>query len=336
MSTINKEKEFSIEKQFLSADLEDSLIIQEQTKIDNFKPKIVWRNVFLFTILHLAALQGFWHFLFNANWLTFIWTIFLWIFSGMGITAGAHRLWAHRSYKARFPLRTLLMILNCIAFQNDIIEWARDHRCHHKWSDTDADPHNVNRGLFFAHMGWLLVKKHPQVKAKGAGLDLSDLFDDPVLRFQRKYYLLLVFIFCFLMPTVIPVYFWGEKPLTAFLTGAAFRYCFALHATWLINSVAHKFGYRPYDVNISPAESVWTTILAVGEGGHNYHHTFPQDYRTSEMMTPFNLTKAFIDFFAIIGQAYERKVTPISNIYRQMGRQLEQLHKRVMDSHKSF
>uniref|UniRef100_A0A915PDS2 Glucuronosyltransferase n=1 Tax=Meloidogyne floridensis TaxID=298350 RepID=A0A915PDS2_9BILA len=102
------------------------------------------------------------------------------------------------------------------------------------------------------------------------------------------------------MPTVIPVYFWGEKPLTAFLTGAAFRYCFALHATWLINSVAHKFGYRPYDVNISPAES------------------------------------AFIDFFAIIGQAYERKVTPISNIYRQMGRQLEQLHKRVMDSHKSF
>jgi len=44
----------------------------------------------------LAALQGFWHFLFNANWLTFIWTIFLWIFSGMGITAGAHRLWAHR------------------------------------------------------------------------------------------------------------------------------------------------------------------------------------------------------------------------------------------------
>nr|CAD2188197.1 unnamed protein product [Meloidogyne enterolobii] len=318
MST-NKEKEFSIEKQFLAADLEDSLIIQEQTKLDNFKPKIVWRNVFLFTILHLAALQGFWHFLFNANWLTFIWTIFLWIFSGMGITAGAHRLWAHRSYKARFPLRTLLMILNCIAFQNDIIEWARDHRCHHKWSDTDADPHNVNRGLFFAHMGWLLVKKHPQVKAKGAGLDLSDLFDDPVLRFQRKYYLLLVFIFCFFNADSNSRLFLGEKPLTAFLTGAAFR-----------------FGYRPYDVNISPAESVWTTILAVGEGGHNYHHTFPQDYRTSEMMTPFNLTKAFIDFFAIIGQAYERKVTPISNIYRQMGRQLEQLHKRVMDSHKSF
>lgn len=78
------------------------------------------------------------------------------------------------------------MCLNNIALQNDIIEWARDHRCHHKWTDTDADPHGTHRGMFFAHMGWLLVKKHDQVKVQGAKLDLSDLYDDPVLVFQRK------------------------------------------------------------------------------------------------------------------------------------------------------
>ena len=57
---------------------------------------------------------------------------------------------------------------------------------HHKYSETDADPHNAKRGFFFAHIGWLLVKKHPDVKAKGQHLDLSDLHADPVLRFQRK------------------------------------------------------------------------------------------------------------------------------------------------------
>ena len=74
-----------------------------------------------------------------------------------------------------------------VFLQNDIIEWCRDHRTHHKFSETDADPHNAKRGFFFSHMGWLLVKKHPDGKAKGNTLDYSDLENDPVLRFQRKY-----------------------------------------------------------------------------------------------------------------------------------------------------
>lgn len=105
---------------------------------------------------------------------------------GLGITAGAHRLWAHRSYKARFPLRVLLAFFNTVAFQDCALHWARDHRVHHKYSETDADPHNATRGFFFSHVGWLLCKKHPEVIAKGKGLDISDLKADPVLRFQKE------------------------------------------------------------------------------------------------------------------------------------------------------
>lgn len=65
---------------------------------------------------------------------------------GQGITAGAHRLWAHRTYKAKLPLRILLCIFQTMAFQNHIYEWVRDHRVHHKFTDTDADPHNARRG----------------------------------------------------------------------------------------------------------------------------------------------------------------------------------------------
>jgi fatty-acid desaturase len=64
------------------------------------------------------------------------------------------------------------------ALQNDIYEWNRDHRGHHKFSETDADPHNSKRGFFFSHVGWLLCKKHPDVISKGTTIDLSDLSFD--------------------------------------------------------------------------------------------------------------------------------------------------------------
>lgn len=70
--------------------------------------------------------------------------------------------------------------------QNDIYEWVRDHRVHHKFTDTDADPHNSRRGFFFSHMGWLLLKKHKDVSVKGKTVDMSDVASDPVVRFQRK------------------------------------------------------------------------------------------------------------------------------------------------------
>lgn len=105
---------------------------------------------------------------------------------GLGITAGVHRLWSHRSYKAKLPLRIFLMLCQSMAFQNSIHEWTRDHRVHHKFTDTDADPHNSKRGFFFSHMGWLMCKKHPDVKDKGKLVDMSDLEADPVVMFQKK------------------------------------------------------------------------------------------------------------------------------------------------------
>ncbi len=78
------------------------------------------------------------------------------------------------------------MMVHVRCQQNDIYEWARDHRVHHKYSETDADPHNATRGFFFSHVGWLLVKKHPDVLNKGKTIDLSDLWADPIIRFQRR------------------------------------------------------------------------------------------------------------------------------------------------------
>lgn len=114
--------------------------------------------------------------------------------AAVGVTAGAHRLWAHRTYKATWQLRVLLMIMQTICFQNHVYEWVRDHRVHHKYTDTDADPHNSSRGFFFSHVGWLLVKKHKDVKLKGRSVDMSDLETDPIVMFQKKYVLMYFFV----------------------------------------------------------------------------------------------------------------------------------------------
>lgn len=70
--------------------------------------------------------------------------------------------------------------------KNSIYDWVRDHRVHHKYSETDADPHNANRGFFFAHVGWLMQKKHPEVIRRGKTIDMSDITNDPLLRFHTK------------------------------------------------------------------------------------------------------------------------------------------------------
>uniref|UniRef100_UPI00358F032E stearoyl-CoA desaturase 5-like n=1 Tax=Myxine glutinosa TaxID=7769 RepID=UPI00358F032E len=287
----------------------DSEVKEAVVKSNSSQPpppwRIVWRNVVTMTILHSASL----HALFlipRSNPLTILWSMFCFVFSALGITAGVHRLWSHRSYKASLTLRILLATANSMAFQNDIFEWSRDHRVHHKYSETDADPHDARRGFFFSHMGWLLLRKRPEVIAAGKRLDLSDLYNDPVVMWQRRFYKKTVVLMCFVIPTVVPWALWGESLWNAYFLAAVLRYILLLNCTWLVNSAAHMYGMRPYDRTINPRENRFVVFAAIGEGYHNYHHTFPYDYAASEFGWKVNLTTAFIDLACWIGLAGER------------------------------
>lgn len=267
---------------------------------------IVWKNVVLMSLLHLAAVYSL-VLIPKAQPLTLLWAYFCFLLTALGVTAGAHRLWSHRSYKAKLPLRIFLAAANSMAFQNDIFEWARDHRVHHKYSETDADPHNARRGFFFAHIGWLFVRKHRDVIEKGRKLDFTDLLEDPVVRFQRKYYKITVVLMCFVVPTLVPWCIWGESLWNSYFLASILRYTISLNVTWLVNSAAHMYGNRPYDKHISPRQNPLVTLGAIGEGFHNYHHTFPYDYSASEFGLNFNPTTWFIDIMCWLGLATDRK-----------------------------
>lgn len=307
--------------------IDGGLVKRQEGYAGRRKIKLVWRNIIAFAYLHVAAVYGLWLMLTSAQWTTGIFAMLMYTISGLGITAGAHRLWAHRSYKAKWPLRVILMLFNTVAFQDCAMHWARDHRVHHKYSETDADPHNATRGFFFSHIGWLLSRKHPDVIAAGKKLDITDLQNDPILEFQRKYYMILMPLMCFILPTIIPVYFWGENWTNAWFVATMFRYTFILNVTWCVNSAAHSFGNKPYDKHISPAENKSVAIFALGEGWHNYHHVFPWDYKTAELGNyRMNVTTAFIDFFSKIGWAYDLKTVSTDIIKRRVERTGDDSH----------
>ncbi|XP_045456979.1 acyl-CoA Delta(11) desaturase-like [Melitaea cinxia] len=271
------------------------------------KYEVVKFNLMTFGYGHIAALYGLYLLCTVATWKTVIFHCIIFIISTLGITAGSHRLWTHKAYKAKRPLQIILMIMSTFAFQNTVVDWVRDHRMHHKYSDTDADPYNPTRGFFFAHIGWMLVRKHEEVKKRGKFLDMSDIYANPVLMFQRRYAIPFIGTVCFLLPTVIPMYFFGETLNTAWHI-TVLRYFINLHCAFSVNSVAHLYGTKPYDKTIKPTQSSWVSLLVFGEGFHNYHHVFPWDYKTAELgNSALNFTTLFIDFFAWLGWAYDLK-----------------------------
>ena len=259
------------------------------------------------TVVHLAALNGM-TLLRSCDIYTLLWALALWPISGLGITAGAHRLWAHRSYKASLPLRVVLMVCNSIANQGSIWHWARDHRVHHKYAETDADPHNAKRGFWFSHIGWLFVKKHPNVITGGKKLNFDDLRNDGTVVFQHSVDPWFALALCFWMPGYVAT-LWGDSFWNGFWIAGALRYVAALHFTWCVNSLAHMYGDRPYDKTMHATENPFVSFVAIGEGWHNWHHKYPYDYAASEfgIAHQYNPTKMFLDAMGALGLASEFK-----------------------------
>jgi stearoyl-CoA desaturase (delta-9 desaturase) len=261
---------------------------------------------------HLVALWALITILFlgggTVKWQTYVFGFFMYAFNALGVTAGVHRLWAHRSYKANLPYRILLMVFNSIANQGTIFHWARDHRLHHKYSDTEADPHDAHRGFWFSHVGWLLVKKKKAVIAAGKTINVSDLLSDPVVMFQKRADPFWNLMWCFGVPA-FTVLLWEDTAWNGFMIAGALRYVWALNATWAVNSVVHAWGSRPYNASHLTTENGWVSVFAIGEGWHNWHHAFPYDYAASELGAhlQFNPTKMFIDTCAFLGMVTDRK-----------------------------
>jgi stearoyl-CoA desaturase (delta-9 desaturase) len=162
----------------------------------------------------------------KLRWETFLFSVFYYYVTGLGITAGYHRLWAHRSYNASVTLQYFLAIAGAGAVEGSIKWWSRGHRAHHRYTDTDLDPYNAHKGFFYSHIGWMLVKP----RRKPGVADVSDLSKNPIIKWQHKYYLPMILIVAFIIPTTIPWLFWND-PVGGYIYAGVVRLCFVHHVS---------------------------------------------------------------------------------------------------------
>lgn len=246
----------------------------------------------------------------------FEWTCFfvLWALNGMSITAGYHRLWAHRSYEASKPLQIFYMLFGAMALQNSILVWASSHRVHHRHvDDVDQDPYSAKRGLWFSHMGWMLRNYE---SGKQDFRNAKDLEANPIVAFQHKHYVLITTAMNLGLPILLGAIngnIWGSLLLGGFL-----RLVVSHHCTFFINSLAHFWGSRPYTTENSARDNGVLALFTWGEGYHNYHHLFQWDYRNGIRWYQWDPTKWLIAGAKFVGLARSLKRVPEFQIQQAM------------------
>lgn len=279
------------------------------------KRPVDWTNATFLILVHVLAACGAVYLAFNFSWWTVGLAVVWALLTGLGITAGYHRLFAHRAWEARWPVKALLLGFGAGAVQNSALTWSADHRRHHAHTDKELDPYNISRGFLWAHMGWIFFKD-PNRTYDSA----HDLANDKLVKFQHDHYLLLAVLFGGLIPAAIGM-LWGD-PIGALLVAGFLRLALIWHATFFVNSLAHTLGKRPYSTKISARDSFVTALVSLGEGYHNFHHHFPSDYRNGVRWWQVDPTKWTVWTLAKIGLAKDLVRTSEAAIQRAKDRVL--------------
>lgn len=258
-------------------------------------------------------------YLYHFGWDWFLFGVFLfyYIATGTSITLGYHRLFSHKAFKAKWPVKLFVLLFGAAAFENSALWWSSEHRKHHKHVDTDDDPYDITKGFFWAHMGWLMFKLKPDTPTE----NVQDLKKDKLVMWQHNWVHPISFVVSFIIPALIGygyATYSGMNPMVGalggFLLPGVARVVMVQHATFCINSLCHMIGTRPYSTSHSARDSWIAAIFTMGEGYHNYHHEFQWDYRNGVKPWQLDPSKWFIWGLSKIGLASDLKRVPQERI----------------------
>lgn len=286
----------------------------------NWYKHVNWLNTIFIVFIPLTGfISAYWV---PLRFYTAIFAVVYYFNTGLGITAGYHRLWAHSSYKATTPLKIYLAAVGAGAVEGSIRWWSTGHRAHHRYTDTEKDPYSVRKGLLYSHMGWMVFKQNPKHKGR---TDITDLNEDSIVVWQHRNYIKSVIFMALVFPTLFCGLLWGDF-LGGFIYGGILRICFVQQATFCVNSLAHWLGDQPFDDRNSPRDHVITALVTLGEGYHNFHHEFPSDYRNAIEWWQYDPTKWAIGIWKALGLAYDLKQFRANEI--EKGR-IQQMQKKI-------
>ena len=195
----------------------------------------------------------------------------LYALTSLGITVGYHRLLTHRSYRAPRWLAYLIVFVGALSVQAGPATWVAIHRQHHAHSDHDEDPHDASKGFWWSHLGWMLKLTPRRLDPEFTRRLARDILQDPFYRFLDRMFLPIALMGAYLL------YLGGGWPWVFW--GFFVRVAAVFHSTWLVNSAAHRYGYRSFATRDLSTNCWWVALLTFGEGWHNNHHAFPTSAR---------------------------------------------------------
>lgn len=234
-------------------------------------------------LLHLGAGAAF---AVYFSWEYLLISLLLWqIFAMLGISVCYHREITHRQYQSVILVRVFHLFCAAIAGQAGPIMWAKVHRIHHRYADTERDPHSPRYGLFRSHLGWLFEQKKRKENSDFQKT-FVDIENDPLLLFFQRIH----FPFFFTMLTAL--YCVGGLPWLLWF--GCFRITLTLHSAWVINSLGHKWGYKNYLNRDDSRNNKILAFFTAGEGFHNNHHQSPNRANMAHKTGEFDLGFVYI------------------------------------------
>jgi stearoyl-CoA desaturase (delta-9 desaturase) len=227
----------------------------------------------------------------------------------IGVTVGYHRLFTHRSFTANRPLRIALALAGSLAMEGSVTAWVATHRRHHRYSDTDGDPHSPHRfgegrdallkGFVFAHVGWLF-----STDATCATRFAPDLVRDRDMDRIGRWFPVLA-LASLGLPFAIGYGLSGTLTgaWTAFVWAGLARMALLHHVTWSVNSLCHMVGKRRYETSDESTDVAVLALLSFGESWHNGHHARPSCARHGAEHGQIDLAAGVIRLFERLGWA---------------------------------
>jgi fatty-acid desaturase len=223
-------------------------------------------NLIGLSVVHLGALCAFIPGTFH--WSALIVLAVLYYSTGAwGVCLGYHRVLTHRSLKLWKPLEYLTAILGVLAMQGGPIDWIATHRAHHAHTDKEGDPHDIHKGVLWAHMEWLYKRNESMLSVAEQHRLAPDLANDKFYRFLEA---------TSIWWTIgLGIALFAIGGWSWLIWGVFVRVVITYHITWLVNSAAHYSGYQSFRTGDKSTNNWWVALLAWGEGWHNNHHAFP-------------------------------------------------------------
>jgi len=240
----------------------------------------------------------------------------LYIFTGVGITVGFHRLLTHRAFQTYPWLERTFAVMGSLAVEGSVLDWVADHRKHHAHADKEGDPHSPHvghgsglRGLWHAHTGWLLETQGQADWKRYA----TELYEDQKMRKIGRRFPFLVIV-SLAIPTLAGFVLDGftlRGALMGYIWGGLVRIFLVHHVTWSVNSICHFFGRRRFEIEDQSTNVAWLALFSLGESWHHNHHAFPRSAYHGLRWWEIDLSGLFISMLARVGLAWNVvRITP--------------------------